>query len=427
MLRYDRLGDFKDPASWSAYDVGADVTHQGAAFDGRYIYFAPGYKTEEPNMSGEVLRYDTEAALKDANSYAVYDVSDICGANLTTYDGAVFDGRYVYFVPLNSPQGMLRYDTTGGFTDKRSWQSHDASRVSGLEVGMFVGATFDGRFIYYVPYGSGVCVRFDTHGGFSDAGAWSAYDTQGTSGLDAKGFDGGVFDGRYVYLIPFWNGTRDPNRVGLHGQMVRYDASGEFTDPASWQATDAGSADGVETVGYNGAAFDGRFIYCAPWCRAGLSASGGANAHGRVLRYDTTGAGASFSLRCVDFGSNGGLCAALAGPSFLVNTERYVLTVRADRNLSPGRHHLAGVYDGRRVRLYIDGVLAAEEEGKGTIQNCGAVVAVGGLENALGRFEGRVSEVRVSPAARGAEWIATEVRNQSSPTAFCRIGPEERV
>ena len=32
------------PASWDAFDVGMIHSHQGIAFDGRYIYFPPGYE-----------------------------------------------------------------------------------------------------------------------------------------------------------------------------------------------------------------------------------------------------------------------------------------------------------------------------------------------------------------------------------------------
>ena len=428
MLRYDTHGDFKAAESWSAYDVGSDVTHQSGAFDGRYIYLCPGYKEKEPHCSGEVLRYDTWAGLKDPESYAIHDTAGIFGAETTSYDGAVFDGRYVYFAPLDIPGRMLRYDTHEDFRNRASWQTFNAAEVNGLNMGKCVGAIFDGRYVYYVPYAKSVVVRFDTNGDFSDANAWSAHDEEGTSGLLATGYDGAAFDGRYVYFIPFWNGKRGgrSGAEGLHGQMLRYDTQADFADPASWQAADAGRTDGVETVGFNGGAFDGRFLYCAPW-RLDSTDDAPVNAHANALRYDTTGEGASFSLRCVDLGHNGGLCAAVPGPSFLVNTEKCVLNVRANRNLSPGRRHLAGVYDGRRITLFVDGLPVAERAGSGRIQNCAADVAIGKLQDGLGRFKGRVSEVRVSNIARSADWMATQYRNQSSPSIFCRVGEEEIV
>jgi len=420
LLRCDTHGDFSSPESWSAHDAAYPLSSQSAAFDGRYIYCCPGYEQGggKSGGCGKFLRYDTQGALTRPESYTLQDASETDGLETTCYDGAVFDGRYVYFAPLGSIGKMVRYDTRGGFTDRRSWEAFDATEVSGLRMGACVGAVFDGRFVYYVPYANSVVSRFDTRRRFTEKSAWTAYDAGRTSGLRARGYDGAVFDGRYVYFIPFWQG--DDVRRGFHGIVLRYDTQGDFADARSWQATDAGKTSGLETVGFNGAAFDGRFIYMSPW-RSGTTDEGGAVAHGNVLRYDTLGDGASFSLRAVDLGHNGGLCGAVPGPSFIVNTEKGVLSVQANRNLSPGRHHLAGVYDGRSITLYVDGVPVATRSGKGRIQSCGAKIAVGRIQDGLGHFEGRIREVRISNVARDAGWIATVYRNVASPRSFVRI------
>jgi len=423
VLRYDTHGDFTSPESWRAHDAGYAFSCQNAAFDGRYLYWCPGYEQDKtPNHCSRMLRYDTHGALSDPESYVVYDAANTGGLDIRCFDGALFDGRYVYFVPLDVPGKMLRYDTSGGFTDRRSWQAFDAAEVSGLKTGACVGATFDGRYVYYAPYANSVVMRFDTRRRFMDGAAWAAYDAGQTSGLTAKGYDGAIFDGRYVYFIPFWQG--DDVHKGFHGIVLRYDTQGDFTDGSSWQAADAGKTSGLDTVGFNGGAFDGRFIYMAPW-RSGTTDKGGVVAHGNVLRYDTVGEDASFSLRAVDFGHNGGLCGAVPGPSFLVNTERGVLNVRANRNLSPGRHHLAGVYDGRRITLYVDGVPIAEQSGTGRIRSCDARIAIGRIQDGLGRFDGRIQEVRIANVARDPGWIATTYRNISSPRSFLRIVGEE--
>ena len=180
---------------------------------------------------------------------------------------------------------------------------------------------------------------------------------------------------------------------------------------------DAGNTSGLKTVGFNGGTFDGRFMYMAPW-RTSTTEDGNPIVHSNVLRYDTVGSDASFSLRAVDFGHNGGLCAALPGPSFIVNTEKGVLRVQANRNLSPGRHHLAGVYDGETITLYIDGVAVAQRSGSGKIQSCDADIAIGRIQDGLGKFNGKVQEVRISNAACDADWIAAQYRNISSPETF---------
>ena len=409
MLRYDTQAEFTSPESWLAHDVGHAMSCQSAAFDGRYIFCCPGYeKDPKTEHCARMLRYDTQGSLSNPDSYVLHDAVKTGGLDLGCYDGAVFDGRYVYFSPLGAIGKMLRYDTSAGFTNRESWHAFDAREISGLKMGACVGATFDGRYVYYAQYANSVAVRFDTHGDFTQADAWSAFDAADTSGLTCSGYDGAIFDGRYVYYLPFWEGG-DTHR-GFHGNVLRYDTQGEFADGSSWQAAAAGKTSGLDTVGFNGGAFDGRFIYMSPW-RLGTTEDGNPITHANILRYDTVGPNASFSLRAVDFGHNGGLCAALPGPSFLVNTESGVLSVRANRNLSPGRHHLAGVYDGSRITLYIDGVAVAERSGTGGIQNCDAEIAVGRLQDGLGRFPGRIEDVRVDNVARDARWVATQYNN----------------
>jgi hypothetical protein len=291
-------------------------------------------------------------------------------------------------------------------------------------MGQCVGAIFDGRYVYYVPYANSVAVRYDTRGEFSDPACWTAYDAGNTSGLDTRGYDGAAFDGKYIYYIPFWEG--ESIYAGFHGKLLRYDTQKAFTDRAAWDARDAGNTGGIRPVGFNGGAFDGRFIYFAPW-RQGTDPDGAAQAHGRVLRYDTTGSRASFSLRYMDCGHNGGLCAALPGPAFLVNTDRGVLNARADRNPGPGTHHLTGVYDGKKIQLFIDGVLEGEEEGAGRILTGDSDLLIGRVQDGLGYFTGKISEVRVSGVARSAGWIKTEYQNLANPSGFVRAGKEEQA
>ena len=158
--------------------------------------------------------------------------------------------------------------------------------------------------------------------------AFSAYDAGQTDGLACVGFYGAVFDGRYVYWCPI-RSHRERNTV--HANVLRCDTQGDFHDPQSWEAYDARGTDGLKTVGYNAGAFDGRYFY-----GASLYDGEGDAYHGRVLRYDTAGCNASFSLRYGDYGHNGGLCAAVPGPSFLVNTTKGPRSIAAHQALTPG-------------------------------------------------------------------------------------------
>ena len=179
-------------------------------------------------------------------------------------------------------------------------------------------------------------LRYDTAAPFDDPAAWDTHVP-----VDNSGFDGGFFDGRYVYYVPFTRAAA-PGESVFHGTWLRYDTAAPFDDPAAWDTHDASHTDGLHTTAYNAGAFDGRYFYTAPW----RGDRDGSHAHGRVQRYDTLGADGAFSLRYGDVGHNGGLCAAVPGPSFTVNTTGGAVSIAAHQTLAPGVHHLAGVYDG---------------------------------------------------------------------------------
>ena len=402
-LRYDKRAGFTDLSAWQAYDIGYTHSYQSAAFDGRYIYFTPGY--DDGGGSAKVLRYDTHGSFTDAGSYTRYDAGNTSGLKSVNYDGAAFDGRYVYFAPLNADGIVLRLDTKSPFKSRASWTAVDVPALSGHKMHMCVGAVFDGHYIYYVPYAHSVVVRHDTRGAFTSATSWSSFEAAGTSGLTARGYDGGIFDGRYVYFLPFWQGG--DAKTGFHGELLRYDTQRPFEIRSAWSAVDAGHTDGLATVGFNGGAFDGRYLYGAPW-REGTPEDGKIVSHGRVLRYDTTGDRAAFSLRYAGYGHNGGLCAAQPGPTFVLNTDRGTCVARANKILPRGHHHLAGIYDGHRIRLYIDGSLAAEHACSGKPQVSDADIAIGRLLDGLGHFDGEITEVRVSDIARSGDWLRTQ-------------------
>ena len=425
-LRYDTHQNFKSSAAWEAYDASLAHSFQGLAFDGRYLYCCPGY-TKEADMpfgdgqtSGKIMRFDTRANFKEATSYQTFDAQTL-GSDVVCFDGAVFDGRYIYFIPLD--KGIaLQYDTRGDFGHAASWRTYDAG--SSLGMGANVGAIFDGRHIYFASYSNSTMVRYDTRSDFAAAAAWDAYDATCTDGLDTGGFDGAFFDGRYVYYIPF---TRQvgpgAEKSQFHGNYLRYDTRGDFHDSQSWTAHDAGQVDGLHTTAYNGGAFDGRYLYAAPW-RGDRDDN---LAHGRILRYDTLGENGSFSLRYCDCGHNGGLCAAVPGPSFIVNTTTGPLSIAAHQVLTPGWHHLAGVYSGKSIKLFVDGVLVGERSGSGPIQASAAAVSIGRIAGGAAHFKGVIHELRIAAVARSDDWIKTEYRNLANPAGYIRVGAAEQL
>jgi hypothetical protein len=437
VLRFDTRGGFKDPESWDAYEASGTNSSQSAAFDGKYIYFCPGQKSvpkvttkdetddSSPTVtgmradqllisSGDVMRYDTGGPFHEPASWQIRDISDTDGLNTRDYDGAVFDGRHIYFAPLS--YGLpLRYDTESEFQEVTSWEAYDANA---LGMKRCVGAVFDGRYIYYVPYGASEhAIRFDTQAPFSSDAAWSSCHLPDIPGLNVKGFDGAFFDGRYIYYIPYWDeGTH------FHGVTLRYDTTLPFQDSNSWIASDSGLTDGIKTVGFNGGATDGRYLYYGAWMD-GTGFPERIIGNGRVLRYDTTGDGASFCLRYSDLGHNGGLCAALPGSRFLVNTDRGVISIASNSKPLEVRHHLAGVYDGRSISLYVNGQLVNTQDARGRILTNDVDTSLGGIIDGSASFKGEIEEVRISSTARDAGWLETQYKNQSDPTAFCRIAP----
>ena len=432
VLRYDTKASFKESSSWQAYDVGLDRSYQSAAFDGRYIYFAPGHvavhKDEldvvpdcdsppvtgmDPNYllmgSSLALRHDTQGEFKDASSWATYDVADTDGLQTSDYDGAVFDGRYIYYCPL-STSAVLRYDTQGAFDNRSSWSAHD---VGPLGFKFCVGGVFDGQHVYFVPYGETKnAIRFDTSKSFHEDASWETFDVTHTPGLNTCGFDGALFDGRYVYYIPYYDGGD-----GFHGVMLRYDPTGPFTDPKSWSCADGGLTDGIKTVSFNGGATDGRYLYFAAWMD-GESFPERIIGNGRILRYDTTGNRSTFSLQACGLGHNGGLNAALTGPRFLVNTETGPASANAHALPSAGTRYFAGVFDGQSVKLYVDGKLVNAQPAAGNLVSSSVDLTIGRYLEGLGQCQGKVTEVRLAAAARDPVWITTAWNNISDPKSF---------
>ncbi len=420
VLRYDTRQPFGAAASWAAFDVGLSNSYQGCAFDGRYVYFAPGKNMDNTRAGGwpaPALRYDTTRPFDRRESYEVFELTRLPGLEpgegaaarsaRVDQDGIAFDGRYLYYAPIIGKQAV-RFDTTRPFTDPASWAW---IRPAGLD--MCVGPVFDGQFVWFPPYRLHDAVRYDTAGAFEDPAAWSRLNLKQRFGAPYVGYDGGFYDGRFVYFVPFidWAPGLANRSSQFHGIVSRYDTLKSFEDRAAWAFADAGETAGLKTVGYNGGASDGRFLYFAPWHDgAEYEKTGKISGHGRVLRYDTTGSNAAFALRLTDLGHNGGLCAAVPGPTFVVNTDQGVFSARASRLATPGRRHLAGVYDGQSVALYLDGALVNRQPARGALCVAAAPVTLGKLSNGTGYFRGVLREVRLLPAALEAGDIAALFR-----------------
>jgi hypothetical protein len=274
-------------SSWNAFDFGAlgipKQAYQGAAYDGRYVYFAS--RSVTPSYA---LRYDTDASFDATSAWSSFDVDTAgqpdAGKTPLGFSGVVFDGRYVYFVPYNNGT-IARYDTKppvsdagapdagdaavpGAFATSAHWQAFDTSTLDNRSTG-FQGAIFDGHFIYLVPYNAVVFERYDTTNkmGFGNPSAWSSYEID-TLPNAPKTFAGAVYDGHFIYLVPHTGHI-----------TLRYDSSKGLTGSAFTEldmSTVLPAYDGG-AISFNAGAFDGRFVYYMPAYDSGHE----------IVRYDT--------------------------------------------------------------------------------------------------------------------------------------------
>jgi hypothetical protein len=266
MARYDTQGTYTSASSWTMLDISNVVTSAGASMVG--AVFAGGHVYLPPYNNSVVLSYDTTGPFAIGGSWSSFDASALIGASFESCGGA-WDGRYVYFAPFagTTASGLvLRYDSTMAFTTAGSWSTFDATTVD-PNATAFEGAVFDGRYVYLVPSGaaftSGLAIRYDTTSAFTGASSWAKFDMT-TLNPNAAGFVGGAFDGRYVYYVPYGTTT------GTSGVVARFDTTAQagFTSPSAWQTINLVALD-PNASGYSTAAFDGRYLYLSPNLAAG--------------------------------------------------------------------------------------------------------------------------------------------------------------
>ena len=198
------------------------------------------------------------------DSFDAYDASIIDGLDTSGFLGAIFDGRYMYFSPQHDQTGrhgkVLRYDTHGDFHNPQNWAAYDAGNTDGLSTKGFYGGTFDGKYIYFTPRRTNEeyhtrTLRYNTQKPFKDESSWEAYD----AGLGIS-YQGSGYDGRHVYFAP---GTS--NKTGQSGMMLRYDTEKDFKDKAGWQTFDVEQLiSGLKIKDFDGISFDGKYVYFVP-------------------------------------------------------------------------------------------------------------------------------------------------------------------
>ena len=277
-VRYDTQGDFVS-TGWSSFYPNTSaigVGWRGGTFDGRYVYLTPRLLTSS-STGNFAARYDTQASFASSASWTGFNITTASGTvdqSIPAYSGATFDGRYVYFAPTSHPMGtgststfvasgkVARYDTQATFNAAASWSYFDLVGVDPAAA-HFNGVVFDGRYLYFVPIAmtNARVARYDTQASFTAAASWTTFETTSLN-AHAGGFRGGVFDGRYVYLIP----TSAEGTSIYRCIFTRLDTQGSFADAASWSVVDAATlSNGTSfAMRFSGGAFDGRYVYMIP-------------------------------------------------------------------------------------------------------------------------------------------------------------------
>jgi hypothetical protein len=250
----------------------------GGVFDGRYVYLSPD--DNGVARDGRAARYDTasdsgptpvdagDASLATFSNVSAWLTFDIAGVNASAlgFTGGVFDGHYVYLTPYAngiannggySPFAARydTFDTTQGFTASSSWTTFEVDQVNGDGYG-FIGAAFDGTYVYLVPFAETSVARYNTNSSFDEDSAWSVFDVSQIVHVDGgqPRFGNAAFDGRFIYLLP--------DLPGL-GVVLRYDTLSTFTSLCAW-STDDVSHYNAQATQFNGAVYDGRYLYLVP-------------------------------------------------------------------------------------------------------------------------------------------------------------------
>ena len=126
-LSFDGVDDYMFAADKSNLDITSALTVEAWV------------KANEASINGQteelVAKWQQDGStFSTPSNYAFYDTTAVT-SDSTAFRGAVFDGRYVYFVPYAPDQTSLsgkviRYDTTKDFATLGSWSVYDTTLVN---------------------------------------------------------------------------------------------------------------------------------------------------------------------------------------------------------------------------------------------------------------------------------------------------------
>jgi len=190
-------------------DGGADATLDPDAADAH----AP--PATAPPTTTAATRPSTPRTPADAHgSDGAPDASGDTGADAGRDAGP--DGATTVFHPLTTPGSRPSSSTT-------------STRASRAARGCTRAPSTAERLLPSATRGASLAVRIDTRKDFTQKDAWSAFDLN-TVAAQLNGFGCGIFDGRFVYAVPF-------NHAGI---FARFDTAKNtpITDQSAWASFD---------------------------------------------------------------------------------------------------------------------------------------------------------------------------------------------
>lgn len=163
-----------------------------------------------------------------------------------SFVGGVYDGRDVWMIPFNVSHVVKVDGTTGDLTAYGDWPDELDLGSDSFFAGSFQGGVYDGEYIWMIPYNASHVVRLDpATGEMAVYGDWPEGFVKGN-----HAFSGGIFDGEYLWMIP-----------ASADRVIRLDVdTGEMTGYMNWPA---GANLGANP--YVGGVFDGLNIWFIPY------------------------------------------------------------------------------------------------------------------------------------------------------------------
>lgn len=225
------LGDFLTTSADTAFPAGTDLgmfAFRSGVYDGSYVWFVPV-------DADQIVRFDP--ADGSMTGFALPSL----GVTNQKFTGGVFDGTYIWLVPFDA-DAVVRVAVADGST--ATFDAWPAGFTKGSNA--FAGGVFDGTYVWFLPYSADRVIRLDpSDGSMTGYNAWPTGFIKGD-----QAFWGGIFDGTDIWLVPY-SADRVVKLETGSGTMTGYDAW-----PAGFTKGDRAFAAGT---------FDGSSIWLTPY------------------------------------------------------------------------------------------------------------------------------------------------------------------